>query len=263
MSQRRTEIITLPLPDGGALAGRASFAGTPGANAVLFVHGFGSSHRGEKSEAVEAVCARRGWTFAAFSFRGHADSSGGLSELRGAGLQDDLDRIADHLASLGTSRLFLVGSSMGGWASAWFARRHPAKVVACAVIAPAFDFLGRRWQLLSEADRAAWRDTGRLRVRNQWLDVDIGYGLAEERDAFRVEQLAQDWRTPLVIFQGMNDDTVPYSESLSFVERVNCPDVELRLYRHGDHRLLPFKDEIAEAACAFFERHGFRGGPVT
>src|SRR5262249_24087117 len=100
-------------------------------------------------------------------------------------------------------------------------------------------------------EREAWRRTGRLRVRNQYLDVEVGYGLAEELDQFSAEHLAAGWTTPLLIFHGMRDDSVPYPDSLAFAERAPA-DVELRLYRNGDHRLLALKAEMAESACRFF-----------
>ena len=143
---------------------------------------------------------------------------------------------------------------MGGWAGAWFALHHPEVVPACVGIAPALSFLERRWWSLDEAERNAWRDTGRLRVRNEWLDVEVGYGLMEEREQFDSVRLAREWSTPLLIFHGMRDDSVPYADSLAFLESTPCPEVELHLYRDGDHRLLAHKDEIAELTCAFFER---------
>jgi pimeloyl-ACP methyl ester carboxylesterase len=156
MTERRTETPQLPLEGGGAICGTLSYAGAAGAAAVVFVHGFGSTRTGEKAAAVEAACARRAWTYAAFDFRGHGQSSGSLLELRAGGLQQDLEQIRDHLAQRGVSRLFLVGSSMGGFAAAWFARRHPDLVAACAFIAPAFNFVGRLSRL-TEAERHKWR----------------------------------------------------------------------------------------------------------
>jgi pimeloyl-ACP methyl ester carboxylesterase len=254
MSERRRESPRLPLPGGGHLQGTLLHPGRVGAAAVLYVHGFGSVRGGQKATALEAACSRRGWTFAAFDFRGHGDSPGSLLELRGSGLQDDLERIAAYLAGRGVSRLLPVGSSMGGWAAAWFALRHRDLVPACAALAPAFDFLGRWWRRLDEAARRAWRQTGRHRVRNDWLDVEVGYGLVEERELFPAERLAAEWATPLRVFHGLRDDTVPHGDSLAFVERATCPDVELHLFKGGDHRLRGFEDDIAEAVCRFFTR---------
>jgi hypothetical protein len=52
----------------------------------------------------------------------------------------------------------------------------------------------------------------------------------------------------------MKDDVVPYMDSLAFVERAAHPHLELRLFKGGDHRLLAYKEEMAEAACEFFAR---------
>jgi pimeloyl-ACP methyl ester carboxylesterase len=221
---------------------------------VVYVHGFGSNSSGEKAKVVEAACARRGWTYAAFDFRGHGQSTGSLLDLRGNGLLDDVDVVSDYMASRGVRRLCLYGSSMGGWASAWYAVRRPEAVVACALVAPAFNFLRSRWDSLSEAERRQWRDTGRLKIRNQWIDVEIGAAMLDELDQFPVGELAKRVACPLLIFHGLLDDTVPYTDTLAFLESARHPAIELRLYKDGDHRLLKYKDEMAEAACGFFGR---------
>ncbi len=242
MHERRSENLQLPLDEGGNLHGTLSYSGAVGGAAIIYLHGFGSTRGGTKAAAVEAACARRGWTFAAFDFRGHGESGGSLLNLRASGLQQDLDRVCDFLAGRGAARLFLVGSSMGGWAAAWFARRHRDAVAACAFIAPAFNFLAGRWSRLSDAERRAWQETGRLRIRNQWLDVEIGPGLLE-------------WCTPLLILHGMRDDAVSYTDSLDLIQRTSYPEIELHLFKNGEHRLLPFVEEVAEAVCRFFARY--------
>jgi alpha-beta hydrolase superfamily lysophospholipase len=249
---RRQESLRLPVPDQGDLRGHLSYTDRPGDRAVLYVHGFGSVRGGEKARALEAACERRGWTFAAFDFRGHGESCGRMLDLRCSGLLEDLETAWNELRRRGVERLCLVGSSMGGWAAAWFSVRDPDRVTACACIAPAFDFPQSGWDRLTEAEREAWRRTGRMRVRNQWVDVEVGYGLAEEHDRYPVDRLISEWRTPLLIFHGMRDDVVPYQGSLRLVQAAPGPDLELRLYKEGDHRLLDRCDEMAEAACNFF-----------
>src|SRR5262249_4983995 len=110
-----------------------------------------------------------------------------------------------------------------------------------------------RWDSLSEAERRQWRETGRLKVRNQWIDVEIGAAALEELDQFPVGELAQQLACPLLIFHGLLDDIVPYQQSVEFVEMARHPAIELRLYKDGDHRLLEYKEEMAEAACGVFE----------
>jgi dipeptidyl aminopeptidase/acylaminoacyl peptidase len=127
-------------------------------------------------------------------------------------------------------------------------------VTGCVLLAPAFRFLERRVAELTPGELDNWRQTGVRRFHNEWVDVEIGYGLVEERAAFDSADLARRWRTPLLIHHGLADDVVPVADSLAFVEATRCPQVELRLTKAGDHRLTAFKDEIAGEACRFFER---------
>jgi alpha-beta hydrolase superfamily lysophospholipase len=245
----------ISLPGGASLAGDYQpGTGPPADFAVLWVHGFGSHRGGEKAAALRAECGRRGWAFAAFDFRGHGASGGAMHELRASGLLDDLAAVRQFLTSHGHARLGLVGSSMGGFAAAWFARQNPDAVVGCVMLAPALGFLDRRWGRLTREEREAWRRTGRLRVTNDWVDAEVGYGLVEERGRFRPADLADGWRTPALIFHGLADDAVPDSDSLEFVRRVTFPRVELRLLKDGDHRLTAYKDEIAAETGRFLAR---------
>jgi len=100
-----------------------------------------------------------------------------------------------------------------------------------------------------------WKSTGRLRVKSAWVDAEIGYGLVEEMDEFPPHRLEAELARPTLIFHGMQDADVPYAGSVAFIEHAAFPHIELRLFKDGDHRLLTYRDEIAEAACAFFERH--------
>jgi uncharacterized protein len=253
MLPRLQETVRLPGSQGGSLQSYLSYSGQLGNQAVLYLHGFGSVRNGVKSQALEEACARRGWTFAAFDFRGHGESSGSRLDLRGSTLLEDVETVCAYLASRGIGRLGPVGSSMGGWAAAWFTLRHPEVVPACVLIAPSLDFPASRWARLPEAERQQWQQTGRLRIHNEWVDTEVGYGLVEEAGQFPLEQLTTTWQTPLWIGHGMRDDTIPYTDSLAFVERCPYPDVELHLWKDGDHRLQHVKDQLAEYACGFLE----------
>jgi len=254
MASDRQEEVRVLLAAGNWLTGTLSLADPPSSSAVLFIHGFGSVRKGEKAQALAAACARRGWTCAAFDFRGHGESSGTMLDLRASGLLADLDAVRGFLAERGCTRLLPVGSSMGGWAAAWYTLLHPDAVPACVLLAPALHFLTGRWSKLTEAERLAWQQTGKLRVKTDWVETEVAYGLIEEVDQFPHERLVRDWQRPLLIYHGLRDDVIPYQTSLAFVETAAYPNIELRLFKDGDHRLTAQKDEIAEGACAFFER---------
>jgi pimeloyl-ACP methyl ester carboxylesterase len=252
MRDKRIEKLALTMPDGQVVRGdfhpAINSAPSP---VVVFAHGFGSVRNGEKSAALAEECARRGCAFAACDFRGHGESDGRMTELLGSRLLEDLDAITSEAAWRAGRELFLFGSSMGGWASAWFAARHPERIAACAFVAPAFRFL--EFIRLTDAEREAWRQTGLYRLRNEFVDVEIGYGLAAEAEQFRVETLAEQFRTPAIIFHGTADDTVPHSISVDFA-RASVAEIELHSIKGGDHRLNARKLEMAHAACDFFQR---------
>ncbi len=258
MGERTRESIRIKNAAGGHLAGVFCSTG-PASHALLYVHGFGSSHWGEKSQALEAVCARRGWPFAAFDFRGHGQSTGALTDLRCSDLLADLDEVHRFLRGRGVEHVFPVGSSMGGWAAAWWASRNASAVPACTLVAPAFRFPSTILDRLTPAQHAQGQRTGRFRVRNQWLDVELDYALVADARPFTVDRLADGWTRPALILHGMRDEVVPYEHTLDFVQRARGHAIELRLYKDGDHRLVPHKDDIAESACAFFARFLPRG----
>jgi uncharacterized protein len=248
-----SERVEIRLSTGETLRGDLRTGDVPGP-AIVYVHGFGSHRGGEKAGSLAAECARRGLAFAAFDFRGHGETGGPMRDLTASRLLEDLSAVRTFLADRGYSRLGLVGSSMGGFAAGWFAVHQPEAVAGCVLIAPAFQFLHRRWDELTPPERDEWARTGVRRVHNDWVDVEIGYGLIAERAAFEPGDLARRWRTPLVIFHGLADDVVPAADSLAFAEATPYPDVELRLLKSGDHRLTAVKDEIAAEGCRFFER---------
>jgi uncharacterized protein len=246
-----SEPVEIPLPTGDVLRGELR----PGSGrAVVYVHGFGSHRGGEKALALATECGRRGWTFAAFDFRGHGASAGTMRDLTASRLMEDLDAVRTLLVGRGYSRLGLVGSSMGGFAAGWFAVRHPDAVTGCVLLAPAFRFLDRRSAGLTDAELDEWRRAGVRRVTNEWVDVEVGYGLVAERAAFAPDDLAARWQTPTLICHGLADDVVPAEDSVAFLRATPYPDVQLRLFKAGDHRLTAFKDEIAAAACRFLDR---------
>jgi uncharacterized protein len=250
---RQHESIAIPLASGETLRGDLRFDGSPREAAIVFIHGFAGHRNGDKSLALEAACAQSGISFVAFDCRGHGESDGLMRDLRGTRLLEDLAAVRDGLAARGINKLGLVGSSMGGFAAAWFAIRS-VEVKACVLMAPAFRFLERRWKALSELEHQFWKGAGHVRYKNEFVDVEVGYGLVEEWELFPFEQLTAQWTKPLLIFHGLADDTVPAGDSIEFQQNAAGPQIELRLFKNGDHRLTAFKDEMAVETCRFFTK---------
>jgi pimeloyl-ACP methyl ester carboxylesterase len=249
--KRNRESIELAITNDVRLRGEISLPASGGPVPwILFAHGLASTRGGEKATVMKTECERRGWAFGAIDFRGHGESGGRMVDLRGSQLLEDLDALVTYARGRSGGPLFLFGSSMGGWAAVWYCALHQERVMACAAAAPAFGFL-KRPDITSE-EKELWRRTGRLRIRNESYDYELGYGLIEESEDFEVKALAARLRTPLLIFHGMKDEVVPYSGSVRFAAECVSADVEVRLFRAGDHRLNAQKELVARSACDYF-----------
>src|SRR6267142_2727556 len=101
MDTRGSEELRVPVGTRGELQVYLSAHDTARQDAVVYVHGFGASRVGEKPKALEQACARRGWTFVAFDFRGHGASTGTMLELKGSGLLEDLEILQQFLSRRG------------------------------------------------------------------------------------------------------------------------------------------------------------------
>lgn len=218
---------------------------------IVFAHGLGSTRAGEKVSAFEVECARRGWGMLSADFRGHGESDGEMVELSGAKLLEDLGAIASEARRLAGGPLMLVGSSMGGWAAAWLTADQPALVDACGLIAPALRFFD--WIEMDEGARREWERTGHHRLRNGYIDLELGYQLCADAPLYPYESLLERFARPAIVFHGMRDETIPYQLSLDFVENCGWTRLELCLSREGDHRLISIRERMARASCDFFE----------
>ena len=248
MTAPQPDEVRAELPGGGHLVGD-HLAGGP--LTLLFVHGFGGVRRGEKSLALAAECARRGHGFAAFDFHSHGQTGGPMSELRPSRLLGDMAAVYRYLEAAGAEHVVPVGSSMGGWAAAWSALDPAAHLPGVVLLAPALRFPDARWLDLSPQLREAWRRTGRLRVSNRWIDIDLGYDFVEDVERYPFDKLADAWTLPALIVHGTQDDVIPFRQSVEFVERVGRPQVELRPIDGGDHRLTGHAPLLARLACDF------------
>lgn len=108
---------------------------------VVFVHGNGST-RATWGPTIDGMRGR--YRCISYDLRGHSPSAPPLDEVSLDILVDDLERLR---AELKIERFRLVGHSLGAFIAAAYAARHPAHVIALALLAAPAD--------RSEADRAA------------------------------------------------------------------------------------------------------------
>src|SRR5260221_3657143 len=147
----------LQRPDGNTVA----YAKTEGrAPTIAFLGGFRSDMTGTKAMALEAWARKTGRAYLRFDYLGHGQSSGRFEDgTIGRWLDDSLAAVD----ALTTSKLVLVGSSIGGWLSLLVARARPERLAGLVLIAAAPDFTERMLlKGLSAEDRVILERDGRL-----------------------------------------------------------------------------------------------------
>lgn len=209
--------------------------------AFLWCGGFRSNMRGGKAEFLAGLLPRHGVAFLRFDYSGHGESDGCFADGALSDWLSDAQTMLDLLsARYETSRVVLVGSSMGAWIASLLAIRHPAAVAGLVLIAPAVDFTHRLLApaLPEEALRA-------IAEQGFWLRPsacnDGGYPitrrLLEDGRAHLLLGSPVPFGGPVRILQGQADPDVPFSHALAVAAAFSSGDVETMLVKDGDHRL--------------------------
>lgn len=185
---------------------------------ILFAHGFEGSSSGTKPrylrdtlghEVIAPTMYARGWTF-----EGHV-----ATVLEAIDRHPDLDVV--------------VGSSMGGFASAVALSQRPDRSVRAVLLAPAVGIHEAWAEVMGPAAMRDWAETGTRRYLHRGLNeyLDLPYDFwCQCRDAAEVEVLH-----PCIIVHGIDDEVVPIERSEALQAR--SPGV-IDLVRVNDgHRL--------------------------
>jgi pimeloyl-ACP methyl ester carboxylesterase len=128
----------------------------------------------------------------------------------------------------------LIGSSLGGYLAALVAVNRP-EVQKLVLLAPAFDFISRYVDRLTDKQLQEWRDTGFIRLYQYHYKMHrkLDYRIVE--DARLYENRKIDIQIPLLIIHGLRDESVPYLVSIDFLQ--NHPTGEMLLFP-ADHGML-------------------------
>ena len=218
----------------------------PAAPVWVFLHGLGSDRRGEKARRFRDHLSGRGPGSLALDFTGHGDSGGdchGLSLTRNV---EDIGRALSFLREEEPAAAppILVGSSMGGIAALWYAALHPGAVRRVFAIAPAFAMAARFAASLSAAARRHCAEHGFLSVPIGDRDLEVGWGMVADEEAYPMDRLAAELRTPALLIHGDEDAVVPPELSRDFAG--SCAAADLVEIEGGDHRLSEQKDLLFE-----------------
>jgi pimeloyl-ACP methyl ester carboxylesterase len=225
---------------------RGSGARLPG---VVFLGGFMSDMEGGKALHLEATCRERGQQYTRLDYRGHGQSGGVFAE---AGISDWAGDAAAVIEAVTTGPQVLVGSSMGGWIMLLVAQRFAERVNGLVGIAPAPDFVLRMEEALSDDQKADLDRQGYTNRPTPYSDDPyiISKKLLDDGKANLVlEGGGHLFSGPVRILHGMEDDAVPWQNSLELMDKLASADVRITYIKGGDHRLSePDQLEMLDAA---------------
>ncbi|GMB80817.1 alpha/beta hydrolase [Shinella zoogloeoides] len=240
-----------------AVALEAPAAGNALAHFV-WLGGYRSDMSGTKAVELAALATRLGTGCVRFDYSGHGASGGAFVDgTISRWLEEALAVIGHAAETLGSRRLVLVGSSMGGWialrAVAALAARRDIEVAGLVLIAPAPDFTSELIEPnLTEAERTALAERGQFEEPTPYGPEPNIYTLKLIEDGRRNRVLDGVIETgcPVHILQGMADPDVPYAHAVRLMEHLSGDDVVLTMIRDGDHRLSRPQDiaKILDAA---------------
>lgn len=227
---------------------------------LVWLGGYRSDMTGTKAVELAALAARLGTACVRLDYSGHGASGGAFVDGTISRWLEEALAVIEHAAgTLGTRRVVLVGSSMGGWialrAVAELARRKDVEVAGLVLIAPAPDFTSELIEPnLTAAERTALAERGQFEEPTPYgPDPNIyTLKLIEDGRANRVLTGVIETGCPVHILQGMADPDVPYAHAVRLMEHLSGDDVVLTMIRDGDHRLSRPQDiaKIIEAAEA-------------
>jgi len=227
----------------------------------VWLGGYRSDMTGTKAAELAGLAARLGTGCVRFDYSGHGASGGAFVDGTISRWLEESLAVIDHAAkTLGTRRIVLVGSSMGGWIAlrvvAELAGRSDLDIAGLVLIAPAPDFTSELIEPnLTDAERAALAERGQFEEPTPYGPEPNIYTrkLIEDGRDNRVLTGVIETGCPVHILQGMADPDVPHAHAVRLMEHLSGDDVVLTMIRDGDHRLSRPQDiaKILEAAETF------------
>lgn len=228
----------LTRPDGETLAYQTDRSAKPaGPTELVWLGGFKSDMTGTKAEALSHWARGAERNFLRFDYFAHGASSG---DFRQGTIGRWLDDALTAIDTLTTGPLVLVGSSMGGWITLLAALARPERAKALVLIAPAPDFTeALMWAGFSDEIRETLKREGIYREPSEYDDepYEITMKLIEEGRKHLLLGAPIDFRGPVRILQGMQDESVPWQHAMRLVEALTSTDVTINISKTGDHRL--------------------------
>jgi hypothetical protein len=190
------------------------------AQAILFLHGFGSSARATKSRYFRERLAS--WTQAVYHAIDFNPTPVDFEYVTATGL---INRLRQYLLDHDLQTVDLIGSSFGGLVATHYAHRYGG-VRRMFLLAPALRW--RSWDLTSD-QLQAWEEAGATPMIHFAFDREIPVRFDLQVDGMRYLEPAPP-AAPALILHGRKDESVPVADSrqyaAEFPDRVRLHEID-------------------------------------
>ncbi|RQV98894.1 MAG: alpha/beta fold hydrolase [Calditrichaeota bacterium] len=126
----------------------------------------------------------------------------------------------------------LIGSSLGGYLAALSAMKFP-QIRKLVLIAPAFGFIPRYLKRLTREQREEWKRKGFIKLFHYHHQEQrlLAYDIV--KDAAKYQDLEIQNSQPSLLIHGLQDESVPYRESIEYASRHAGAELLLLPADHG------------------------------
>ena len=190
----------------------------------IYLHGYNSGPKSVKAKLFKKLFTDR-------KFKLHIPDLNGknFSELTLTGQMETIETIMRE----NKGPVTLIGSSMGGFISCMLAEKHP-RIKKLVLLAPAFGFIPLQKKLLGKKGIADWKKNGFMIVQHNYYNEKRNLNFTFFTDCNKYEKFKFSRNLPVLIFHGLEDQTVPYQVSLDYFK--SHPQSSLYLMQ-TDHKL--------------------------
>jgi pimeloyl-ACP methyl ester carboxylesterase len=214
----------------------------PDAPTLVWLGGYRSDMTGTKAVELDRFAAENGLACLRLNYSGHGASGGDFNK---GTISRWLEEALAVVRAKASSRVVLVGSSMGGWIALRMIEElrksgGAPSVAGLVLIAPAPDFTQELIEpSLSDAEKTSLAERGYFEEHSDYSPEPNIFTRALMEDGKQNRVLTGIITTgcPVHVLQGMRDPDVPYQHALKLIEHLPSDDVVLTLIRDGDHRL--------------------------
>jgi dipeptidyl aminopeptidase/acylaminoacyl peptidase len=175
----------------------------------------------------------RGISTFRFDFFGHGESEGKFEDITLSEAVSDVLRAIHFLMDSGYSKIGLMGSSFGGFASLIAASQMPW-LTLLALKSPVSDYLGLLIARDQNIDIQRWEQTGFIPViGSDGQSIKLNYSFFQDAETIKSDDAIKNIKVPALIVHGDKDETVPIQQSIKCAELIK--DCRLEVIKGADH----------------------------